>query len=147
MLLKKEKRLSRDKGWAIDKMLVEPSLEKNEKGIEDRTLRNSQIKMKTELQGGDRVRGWKGMTEEGTANNSQERKTEGNALAERVEPCSVAPREKCAVFVNRELVSYLSQGWCGEAVRSRNQMAVNEVGREAKGTGAGPVNYPFLSLA
>lgn len=56
------------------------------------------------------------------------------------------PTGKCAVFVNQELVSYLSQGWCGEAVRSRNQMAVNEVGREAKGTGAGPVNYPFLEV-
>lgn len=65
------------------------------------------------------------------------------ALAERVEPCSVARTGKCAVFVNQELVSYLSQGWCGEAVRSRNQMAVNEVGREAKGTGAGPVKLPF----
>ena len=56
------------------------------------------------------------------------------------------PTGKCAMFGNRELVSYLSQGWCGEAVRSRNQMAVGEVGREAKGTGAGPVNYTFLKV-
>lgn len=77
--------------------------------------------------------------------HGEERNRGRPALAERVEPCS-GPTGRCAVFVNPGAGQLPFTRLVWGSGEEQEPDGSERSGEEAKGTGAGPVNYPFLEV-
>lgn len=86
------------------------------------------------------------MSREGDVPAAQRRKRNraGPALAQKVEQCSVAPRESVPCLVTRSWsVTFHKAGVRGEEQKPDGS---GRSGEGSKGYRAGPVNYPFLEV-